>query len=343
MNQKQFHTMTHKANQMQANHMPHNDDPSIIDMHMSRRGMLRVGGITIGLAALLAACVEDPSDAKPARVGEAPAPAALPDGIVTDGTLFRTLTSLHYSIISSHEVSKQLGKLTSDQTTVVDAFIAAHRDAIKAIDASTVKAGSTVWTCDNPRFDRIVVTALRDRITGRPRQGAEEVDVQPTDNANRDATAMVYAMESVGAATHQSLVPVFSKPEYRAASMVQADACARRAAAFALVINPDNRVNPTLIDNANLGGATVVTVAATTTTAAQNIAQPSEAGAGTGGTEAVETVAAPQIYYAVPSQFGILSAFQLAIGAPSSGNQFTLNIETPSLNSYVYDYQTDCA
>lgn len=331
-----------KPMNQQVNHsMPHHDGPSITDTQISRRGILRAGGITIGLAALLAACVEEASDSKPARVGGAPAPESLPEGIITDGVLFRTLTSLHYSIVGAHETAKELGELTDEQTAVVDAFIAAHREAIDVIDASTVEAGSAIWTCGNPRFDRVAVTALRGRITGRPREGAEEVDVAATDNPNRDAMAMVYAMESVGASTHQALVPVLSKPKYRAASMIQADACARRAAAFALVINPDNRINSTLTDNANLADPVVIAIA-TTTTAEQNIAQQSEAGGGTGGQEAVETVSAPQTYYAVPSQFGILSAFQLAIGAPSSGNQFTLNIETPSINSYVYDYQTDC-
>jgi hypothetical protein len=313
---------------------------SFDDISVTRRGILRAGGITVGLMALLAACVEEATDSKPARVGDAPTPEPLPEGVVTDGVLFRTLTSLHYSIINSHNVSKELGELTDEQTAVIDTFISAHQTAISDLEQWTTKAGSAVWTCGNPRFDRVVVAVLRDRITGRPKQGTEEVDVKPSDNPNRDAMAMAYAMESVGAASHQSLVPLFSKPEYRGASMVEADTCARRAAALALVIDPNNRVNFTLISNANVGESAVTTVLATTTTA-QNIAQ-NNSGGSTPDTTA-EVVAAPQTYYAVQSQFGTLSAFQLAIGAPSSGNQFTLNIETPSLNSFVYDYQTDCA
>ena len=335
----QHRSTQHRSNQNSSN--DHDGQP-LGDIAMSRRGMLRAGGITIGLAALLAACVDEVSESSPARVGEAPGPESLPAGTITDGVLFRTLASLHYSIISAHEAAKELGELTDDQTAVVDAFIAGHREAIATIDASTIEAGSAVWTCDNPRFDRVVVALLRDRITGRPKQGNEEADVPESDNRNRDATAMVYAMESVGASTHQSLVPQFSKPKYRAATMIQADACGRRAAALALVINPDNRINTTLTANATVSEPSVTVAVETTTTAAQNIAQPSEDGAGTGGAEAAPTIAAPQIYYAVPSQFGILSAFQLAIGAPSSGNQFTLNIETPSINSFVYDYEDSC-
>lgn len=321
--------------------MNHDADPelSISDIPLSRRGIFRAGGLTLGFAALLAACVEDATDSKPARVGDAPAPEPLPAAVFSDGVLFRTETSLHHSIINAHNISKKLGDLTAEQTAIVDAFIAAHDDAITALEELTVAAGSEIWTCSNPRFDRTIVTVLQARITGRPKQGNEEADVPPSDNPNRDALAMAFAMESVGAATHQSLVPQFSKPEYRAASMQHGQACARRAAALALAINPDNRVNQTLVDNANLTDPTLTTVIQTTTTV-QNIAQNEAAGGS--GNAPPEVVAAPQVYYAVPSQFGTLSAFQLSIGAPSSGNQFTLNIETPSINSFIYDYQDEC-
>ena len=45
--------------------------------------------------------------------------------------------------------------------------------------------------------------------------------------------------------------------------------------------------------------------------------------------------------YAVPTQFGTLSAYQLVIGAASSaGTRFTLSVETPADNSFVYAGQT---
>jgi len=321
--------------------MNHHDEPEfgIADIALSRRGIFRAGGLTIGLAALLAACVEDATDSKPARVGDAPAPEKLPDPVFSDGVLFRTETSIHYSIIDSHKVAIELGDLTTEQQATVEAFIALHMEAVAALQELTIRAGSKAWTCANPRFDRVIVTVLRDRITGRPKQGVEEADVPPSDDPNRDALAMVYAMESVGASTHQFLVPQFSKPGYRSASMMHGQACARRAAIMALIINPENRVNQSLVQNANLGDPAADTVAETTTTV-QNIAQNEEAGGA--GNAPPEVVAAPQVYYAVPSQFGILSAFQLAVGAPSSGNQFTLNIETPSINSFVYDYEEGC-
>ena len=123
--------------------------------------------------------------------------------------------------------------------------------------------------------------------------------------------------------------------------MIHGQAAARRAAALALAINPDNMVNPDAVENATVSKPTTTapTTTAATTTTAQDIAQ------GTGG-DTTTTAAAPafvfQQYYAIPSQFGSLNAVQLAVGLPSGGAQFTINIETPSLNSLVYDYQTEC-
>jgi len=155
--------------------------------------------------------------------------------------------------------------------------------------------------------------------------------------ANRDGMALVWAMETLAAAMHQTLVPQFSLPEYRAATMVQGQTAARRSAAVALAIDPTNTINPASVGNANLDLTTTTTEAATTTT--QNIAS------GAAGSGATTTTAAStfeyQTYYAVPSQFGTLSAVQLGLGAVVSATQYTQNIETPSLNSFIYDYQTD--
>ncbi|MEO7396967.1 MAG: hypothetical protein ABIW84_00225 [Ilumatobacteraceae bacterium] len=334
--------MNHSPSPYNPSSPAHDPDSSIIDITLSRRGIFRAGGITVALAAMLAACVEDATDTKPARVGDAAAPEPLPEAVLSDGVLFRTETSLHYSVIRAHKVAMEVAELAADQTAVIEAFVTGHQAAIAELQKLTVEAGSHAWTCSNPRFDRIVVDVLRGRITGRPKQGTEEGDVAPSDNPNRDALAMVFGMESVAAATHQSLVPSFSKPRYRAASMQHGLAAARRAAAMALVINPDNTVNQSLLESANLGDPNVTTVVETTTTL-QNLAQSQDEDAsGGGGGATADVITAPQVYYAVPSQFGTLSAFQLSVGAPSSGNQFTLNIETPSINSFIFDYQDGC-
>jgi len=222
---------------------------------------------------------------------------------------------VHYSIIDAHNISKELGNLSPEQTAIVDAYIAANEAAIRDLAKATTEAGSKPWTCANPRFDRVLLAPIRDHITGRPKTGSEETDVAPSDDPNRDALALAHAMETVAAEMHQSLVPQLSLPNYRAAVMQQAQAAARRAAALALAINPANIVNPLSLANANVSTPTTVATAA-----------PFDF----------------QQYYALPSQFGSLNAVQLGVGVPSGGAQFTINLETPSLNSFVYDYQTEC-
>jgi len=320
----------------------HNDDMTsgfgaLGDHSASRRGFLRIGGLTVAIAALAAACSDESDDANPARVGELTPPPSLPEGTVTDGVLFRTATSMHYSIIDAHELAKKLGKLTPDQTKIVDDYIAANKAVIADLQTWSETAGSKKWTCANPRFDRVILTPIGDRITGRPKEGTEETDVLPSDDPNRDAIALVHACETLASAMHQSLVPQFSKAEYRGVTIGHGTESARRAAALALIINPDNLVNPSSLLNANLDVPTTTSEAVTTTT--QNIAQ---SGSGATTTTAPPTAAQIQQYYAVPSQFGTLSAVQLALGAFGASGQFTINIETPSLNSFIYDYQTDC-
>jgi hypothetical protein len=104
-----------------------------------------------------------------------------------------------------------------------------------------------------------------------------------------------------------------------------------------MFINPDNLVGPTSLANANLDVPTTTSEAATTTT--QDIGEAEDGATTTTAAPAASTL---QQYYAIPSQFGTLSAIQLAVGAFSAGGQFTINIETPSVNSFVYDYQTEC-
>jgi hypothetical protein len=45
--------------------------------------------------------------------------------------------------------------------------------------------------------------------------------------------------------------------------------------------------------------------------------------------------------YAIPTQFGSLAANLLVIGAPSdTGTRFSISIETPAENSFVYEGET---
>ena len=71
------------------------------------------------------------------------------------------------------------------------------------------------------------------------------------------------------------------------------------------------------------------------TTTVQNIAAPA------GGKKPAAPVQLTEIptLTALPSQFGGLAAIQIVVGAgDENGTRLKLNLETPSLNSFVYEY-----
>jgi hypothetical protein len=112
---------------------------------------------------------------------------------------------------------------------------------------------------------------------------------------------------------------------------------ARHAALLAININPDRPgglVNFTDAVNAEPAAPPTTTIAPTTT--AQNIATP-----GSGGSKSEP--APPQTVIptvtAIPSQFGSLAAIQIVVGAgDENGTRLKMNLETPSLNSFVYEF-----
>ena len=110
---------------------------------------------------------------------------------------------------------------------------------------------------------------------------------------------------------------------------------ARHAALLALTINPDRPgglVN--FADAVNAEPASPPTTLAPTTTV-QNIASPS------GGSTPTQTVQQTEIptVTAIPSQFGSLAALQIVVGkGDENGTRLKINLETPSFNSFVYEY-----
>ena len=47
------------------------------------------------------------------------------------------------------------------------------------------------------------------------------------------------------------------------------------------------------------------------------------------------------VVYAIPSTFGTVSAIELVVGAPNDdGQRFTVLLQTPAANTYVYSDQS---
>ena len=127
--------------------------------------------------------------------------------------------------------------------------------------------------------------------------------ITAADNPNQaiDIVALAHAVENLAAQTYQGVVALLTDPMLRADAIRIGQQEARHAAILAQILNPGLK----------------------------NVGQTSD-----------EKTGKPNIS-AVPTEFGSLANIQLAVGKPKpDGTRTTLILETPSLNSLVYDFVT---
>ena len=130
--------------------------------------------------------------------------------------------------------------------------------------------------------------------------------IDGTDDAVRDVLNIAHAFESLAGATYQELVRNLTDPELRyEAALIAADEV-RHAATLAMAATgtPEGYVSPELFGED---------------------LQPDEDG-----------VPRP---YAIPSQFGRLGTKELVVGPrDEGGGRFSIILQTPAENSFVYDF-----
>jgi rubrerythrin len=303
-----------------------------------RRDMLRIGGFTVATAAVIAACGEH-DRGQVGRVGAVPTTIKLPDAIVTNVALLRTASSLEHTAINVYnQVIGNSDLLDPALDDVAKRFMDDHVGHAALFEELTTRAGGTPWTCGNPKIDDAIINPILNRITkGAPATPTSKA-IDPSDDPHRDVLNFAHGLESLAGATYQSLVALFSDPSLRADSMTVGAREARHAALLALTINaarPEGLVN--FNDAVNAEPAAPPTTLPAPTTTLQNIANPSGSGP--------PVLAPPQTEIpsvtAIPGQFGGLSAIQLVVGkGDENGTRLKINLETPSLNSFVYEYVT---
>lgn len=270
---------------------------------LSRRRLLVTGGATLSLGALLAACGKsNPNQGAIARVGTVPSTTALPDAVVDDVTLLRTATSLEYNALSVYDTVADAGLLSGDAAELAKRFAEDHQRHADVFAELTTEFGGEAFRCPNPRLQRVYVEPAIALIAGDAAAG-----IEPSPDPVADVLALAYALESLAGSTYQSLVPLLAERELRKAAMQVGEQEARHATVLGMVINPDR-----LINTSDLPGGEPLAEGESTT-------------------------------FAVPGAFGSLAAIPVTLGAPSeTGSRTTVNLETPSLNSFVYDYLGAC-
>lgn len=301
----------------------------------SRRDVLRIGGFTAATAALISACGEHVRG-EVGRVGAVATTVKLPDAVVTNVALLRTASSLEHSIINVYE--QLIGKsdlLDPTHDDLAKRFRDDHAENAALFEKLTTAAGGTPWTCGNPKIDDVVINPVINRIAKGAEATSTATAIEPSDDPRRDMLNFAHGLESLAGATYQAFVSLFSDASLRAEAMTVGARSARHAALLALTINPDRPgglVN--FADAVNAEPASPPTTVAPSTTL-QNIATPS---GGANPAPVVQQTEIPTVT-AIPSQYGGLAAIQVVVGrGDENGTRLKLNLETPSLNSLVFEY-----
>ena len=267
---------------------------------LSRRRFFIAGGATISFGALLAACGGS-TTTEIARIGNAPEKTELVDAPVTDIALLRTATSLEHNAIFVYEAVAAAGLLSGDAATLAARFLSDHKAHAEATASLTEKLGGKAFSEPNPRLQSIYIEPALRLIAGDKASG-----VSATDDPVADVLALAYALETIAGSTYQVYVPMLADPALRSAAIGIGEQEARHAAVIGSLLNPTRLVS-------SFG----LSIAA----------------------EYQEETDVPAAAYAVPTAFGTKAPVPVTLGAANeSGIRTSLNLETPSLNSMVYEY-----
>jgi Ferritin-like domain len=265
----------------------------------SRRRILAVGGFSVGLAAVVAACAPDKPKAQVPQAGAAPSTTALAEQNVDDQVLLRTASSLEHSIADAYALVLALNVLPAETTSLVTRFAKQHKERATFFEDLTRDIGGQPFAEANEPFDKSVIEpALK--------------SIADAGNKPADLNWFIYGLENVATGTMQSFVPILRVPNLRSAVMSVGGAEARTSAIAAALIPTFTVVPPTTTQEeaAAAAGTTTTTAAGVTTTT----------------TPAAELVPVAQ----VPGAFGSQTAVSVAI----ANQEEAWNLLGP--NSYEY-------
>ncbi len=312
----------------------------VTEHEWNRRDVLRLGGLTITVGALVAACTEG-GGGKIGRVGLAPTTSALPTGVVSDIALLRTASSLQHSIVSVYDTALEQGGFSGADVALANALKAKHEEQAKVLEGLTTDAGGVAWTCGNPRYDSAIIKPMIDRITAATPATEAALEIPASDDPTRDFRNLLHGMESLASSSAQAFVNWIADPAIRQSVMTVGVAEARHAAVWAISINAasPSKGYITATEAASAATTTETEEGGTPTTVQDIAAETTVPGTVVGGAPLTEI---PEVA-AIPSSFGNLGTLLVVVGAgDENGVRLKVNFETPSLNSLVYEYEGAC-
>ncbi len=192
---------------------------------MGRRGFLRMGGLTVMSAAVLAACGSDKNSASSsssttkAAGGSSSSSSADP----TDVLILKTASSLEHLAISVYQKAIDNASMLGIGAGVASAatlFQAQHTDHANVFEKATTDAGATPFTKPNPA----VLASIQPMI-----------DALKTET---DVVNLAYMLEVAAAETYQSTVGVFKDASYNSVAASVEGVEARHVAVLGHVLDP---------------------------------------------------------------------------------------------------------
>ena len=263
---------------------------------LSRREVLRSGGMLLTIGAIGVACANDEAGGAPGRIGIAPPPPTLPEveDPPSDLTLLRTMQSIELAAVELYDALIATGALAGEEATLFDRLLADHARHAESMGQLITQAGGQEFPCPNAFFmDRSVDPTLN--------------ALEGSDDVHRDVLNIAWAFESNLGASYQSLVQLYEALELRSASAAVGGEEHRHATVLARLINPDETFSPTFLGEPDV------------TTDAEGFTVP----------------------YAIPSVYGRVSPIELVVGAVNDeGARFSIQLQTPAQNTFVYEYMS---
>ena len=195
---------------------------------LSRRNVLRIGGVTLLGGAVMAACGSSgtkvtsttagaPTTGAPTTAGATTTAAAMAAG--GDALILRTASSIEELAVAAYQIAIDSGLVKT--AAIADAaklFQAQHKEHSALFQAQTKAAGGTPFTQPNPA----ILAAIK-----------------PTIDALKDEmgiVALAFDLETVAAQTYQANVGTFTDLKLNAAIMTVGAVEARHAAVLAGVL-----------------------------------------------------------------------------------------------------------
>ena len=237
-------------------------DPLVTDDGISRRHVLVVGGFSVAVAAVVAACAPDRPGPQVPQIGLSPTTSGLPTQNITDEVLLRTSSSLEHSLVGAYDTVLGLNVITPDAGTSVRLFRNHHAEHATFFEQSTRDIGGTPYTQPNAALQANIIDPNLKAIAN-------------AGNHPEDLMWFVYGLENVAASTFQSFAPILHAPPLRGQVMSVGGVEARQAATAATYIPTYTVLPPLPAEEAIATTTTATTVkGATTTSTPANLAVP---------------------------------------------------------------------